>query len=142
MEIKEILQTNPYISKPGDKLKIISITDIKLHTSHKRTTPSVGKAFGKSMRTKMPGRIYQQNPKITKTEGEKDTFRFSIPDFISQDERLKKEVKYWNGLGYKVLIDIPKEIPIYAGEDTIEFMNSVNGKRIIRKLNSEKKNID
>ena len=36
--------------------------------------------------------------------------------------------------GYKVLLELPKEIPILAGKDTIEFLASVNGKRILRGL--------
>ena len=135
MESLTELQLNPYVAKAGDKVKIILITDIKLHSSQKRNTTSVGKAFGKSLRTEMPGRLYRNNTNISNIDEKNKTFKLAIPDIFSQDENLKREVKYWQDLGYKVLLQIPKEIPIYAGEDLKEFMNSVNGKRIQRKTN-------
>lgn len=135
METQTQLKLSPHITKPGEKVKIITITDIQFHSSKKRDTTSVGKAFGKSLKNETPGRIYRNNPEISDIDEKNKTFKLAIPDIISQDENLKREVKYWQDLGYKVLIEMPKEIPIYAGNDLKEFMNSVNGKRIQRKMN-------
>lgn len=134
MESPTELKLSPYIAKSGDKVKTITITDIQFHSSKKRDTTSVGKAFGKSLKNETPGRIYRNNPEISDIDEKNKTFKLAIPDIISQDENLKREVKYWQDLGYKVLIEIPKEIPIYAGNDTKEFFESKNGKRIFRKI--------
>lgn len=58
---------------------------------------------------------------------------------IKQDLELVKVIQQEEASGYKVLIAVPKGgIPVFAGEDTVQFMNSKNGKRILRGLAKQK----
>ncbi len=124
------LELKPAVMKNGQKYKIIQITDLQLHTAPKTPTPSVGKKAQKAFEAEKPDRIYS---KIDKTAVSDDrTFTLELlkmdPDFVRmvQEEEAK---------GYKVLIAFPnKGIPVVPGKDTVEFMNSKNGKRIIRGL--------
>jgi hypothetical protein len=132
MEYK--LKLQPAVMKKGVKYKVIQITDIALHTSKKTPTPSVGKKMEKAFKNNKPDRIYSPIEKDTVLDNR--TFTLDLlkmdPDFVKmvQDEESK---------GYKVLIALPNEgIPVVAGSDTVEFMNSKNGKRIIRGLAKKK----
>ena len=124
------LELKPAVMKNGQKYKIIQITDLQLHTAPKTPTPSVGKKMQKAFEADKPDRIYS---KIDKTAVSEDhTFTLELlkmdPDFVRmvQEEEAK---------GYKVLIAFPNQgIPVVPGKDTVEFMNSKNGKRIIRGL--------
>lgn len=116
--------------KNGQKYKIIQITDLQLHTATKTPTPSVGKKVQKAFESDKQDRIYS---KIDKTVvSENHTFTLELlkmdPDFV-------RMVQEEEANGYKVLIALPNEgIPVFPGKDTVEFMNSKNGKRIIRGL--------
>ncbi len=132
MEYK--LKLQPAVMKKGVKYKVIQITDIALHTSKKTPTPSVGKKMEKAFKNNKPDRIYSPIEKDTVLDNR--TFTLDLlkmdPDFVKmvQDEESK---------GFKVLIALPNEgIPVVAGSDTVEFMNSKNGKRIIRGLAKKK----
>lgn len=128
------LKLQPAVIKKGIKYKVIQITDIALHTSKKTPTPLVGKKMQKAFNNNKPDRIY--SPIEKSVISDKRTFTLNLlkmdPDFVRmvQEEEAK---------GYKVLIAIPNEgIPVVAGSDTVEFINSKNGKRIIRGLAKEK----
>ncbi len=118
------------------KYKVIQLTDIQLHTSLKRPTTSFGKKVRQAFENNTPGRVYNSIPKPLP---EQDDNSF-ILDILKLDPDFMKMVQEEEAKGYKILISIPKEgIPTLPGEDTIEFMNSKNGKRILRKLDSNKK---
>lgn len=110
---------------------MIQLTDLKLHTAPKRPTPSFGKKVRESFQHNTPGRVYSPFPKPMVPTND-NSFILEIlkldPDFVKmvQEEEAK---------GYKVLISVPKEgVPVLLGEDTIEFLDSKNGKRLLRKL--------
>ena len=128
------LKLQPAVTKKGVKYKVIQITDIALHTSKKIPTPSVGKKIQKSFNNNKPDRIYSPI--------EKDPIsneRTFILDLLKMDSDFVKMVQEEESKGYKVLIALPhKGIPIVAGTDTIEFMNSKNGKRIISSKEKKK----
>jgi hypothetical protein len=127
------LDFKPFVRKDGFKYKIIKITDIALHTTKKRPTLLLGKKIKKSFESKKPGRFYGS---IEKTFSKQ---KMIILDEIKKNRDLIKMVQEESKNGYKVLISFPKEgIPIRPGKDTIEFINSKNGQRIIRVL--DKKN--
>lgn len=126
-------QLKPFVHQMGGKYKVLEITDIALHTSHKQATPSVARKIEKAFKTNQPGRMYAPIQKdILTDQGEKREF---VIELIKKDPDLVRMIQQEEANGYKVLIAIPNEgIPIYAGKDTVEFMNSKNGKRIIRGL--------
>lgn len=116
--------------KNGVKYKIIQITDIALHTARKTPTLSVGKKVKKAFENNNPGRIYSHIEKTAVYDNR--TFTLNLlkmdPDFV-------KMVQEEEANGYKILIALPHEgIPVFPDKDTVEFINSKNGKRIIRGL--------
>lgn len=130
------LQLKPFERKDWLKYKIIQITDIHLHSSIRRSTVSVGEKVKESFEQGTPGRFYGFK---TQELNEKSGFDEIMTDFIKQDPELVKMVQEEEKNGYKILFSFPTEgIPVKLGVDTSEFINSKNGKRIIRKLNIEK----
>lgn len=132
MEYK--LELKPTTMTSGVKYKIIQITDVALHTAKKNSTLLVGRKVQRAFDDNKPDRIYF-HIENTMTS---DTGAFTLnllrmdPDFIEMVH--EEETK-----GYKVLIALPhKGVPISPGKDAVEFMNSKNGKRIIRGLAKEK----
>lgn len=129
------IQIKPFEPMAGGKYKTIEITDIALHTSKKRPTPSVGKKISQSFKDMNPGRIYSPI-KDMKLSGD----GFFDLRLLSWDEDFMQMIREQEKQGYKVLIKLPPGgIPIVPGDDTIQFMNSKNGKRLIRGLAKEKK---
>lgn len=131
--MKYKIEVKPFIKKDGINYKIIQITDITLHTSEKTPTVLAGKKIQKAFKNNIPGRIYAtiENGTISKNRNLTLDLLKNDPDFIRmiQEEESK---------GYKVLIALPNEgIPLLAGSDTVEFINSKNGRRIIRGLAKE-----
>ena len=130
------LELKPYKAIKGVKYKMIQLTDIKLHTSKRRPTPSFGKKVRESFESNTPGRIYNTIPEIPVAQDNKSY----IIELLRLDPDFMKMVQEEEAKGYKILLSIPKEgIPAMPGEDTIEFMNSKNGKRILRGIDKGKK---
>lgn len=124
------LQLKPAVLKNGTKYKIIQITDIALHTAKKTPTPSVGKKMQKAFATDKPDRIYAPIQKSNVADNR--TFTLEL---LKQDPDFVKLVREEEAKGYKVLVSLPRAgIPIVPGQDTVEFMNSKNGKRLLRGL--------
>lgn len=127
------LKLQPAVVKKGVMYKIIQITDITLHTSEKTPTVLAGKKIQKAFKNNTPGRIYApiENSSISNNKAINLDLLKNDPDFVRmlQEEESK---------GYKVLIALPNEgIPLLAGSDTVEFINSKNGRRVIRGLAKE-----
>jgi hypothetical protein len=129
------LRLRPYKAVDGVKYKVIYLTDLKLHTAPKRQTPSFGKKVRESFQKNTPGRIYDHLPKPLEIQNDHSFILRALqfdPDFVKmvQEEEAK---------GFKILIGMPKEgVPVLLGEDTIEFLDSKNGKRLLRKLDRNK----
>ncbi len=129
------LKLQPYKAIDGVKCKVIYLTDIKLHTALKKPTLSFGKKIRESFRNKTSGRIYDHLPKPLEMQKD-NTFILRALQF---DPDFMKMVQEEEAKGYKVLIGMPKEsIPVLLGEDTIEFLDSKNGKRLLRGLDKNK----
>lgn len=134
MEMEYRLELKPFEGKKGDKCKVIQITDIALHTSKKKPTFSVGKKFKQAFSKNEPGRVYA--PVEHKEQNER---RMAVLDMVQNDPEFIRMVQEEQKNGYRVLLALPSDgIPVVAGKDTIEFMNSKNGKRIIRGLAKNK----
>jgi hypothetical protein len=124
------LQLKPAVLKNGAKYRIIEITDIALHTAKKTPTPSVGRKVQKAFVAKKPGRIYRPIEESVVTDG-----RGYILELLKQDPDFVKLVQEEEAKGYKVLVSIPKGgVPTKFGTDTEEFLQSKNGKRLLRGL--------
>ena len=124
------LELKPAVLKDGAKYRVIQITDIALHTAKKTPTPSIGKKMQKAFETMEPDRVYAP------INGGELTL-----EFLSQDPDFVKLVREEEAKGYKVLLSIPKALPIYPGKDTLEFINSKNGKRVLRGLAKKKRGV-
>ncbi len=126
------LKLKPFKAKNGQKYKIIQITDIALHTAHKNPT-SIGKKLQQAFKFKKPGRIYGliNNVELTTSSPQN---KQAIIDLIKKDHEFMKVILEEEKNGYKVLLGLPDEIPVVAGKDTIEFIASINGKRVLRGL--------
>lgn len=128
-------ELKPFVKKDGQKYKVIYLTDLKLHTAPKRQTPSFGKKVRESFQNNTPGRIYDHLPKPLEMQND-NSFIFRALQF---DPDFMKMVQEEEAKGYKVLIGMPKEgVPVLLGEDAIEFLDSKNGKRLLRGLDKNK----
>ncbi len=129
------LELKPYIPQEKQKCIVLQLTDIQLHT---RSMPqsSIGKNFKKSIETNTPGRVYSpiKNPQV-----DDNNFKLTILDFAKNYPELSKAIFDYQNQGYKVLIKFPKDgLPVFAGKDTVEFIKSKNGQRIVRGLAKDK----
>ncbi len=128
------LRLQPVKVVAGVKYKVLQLTDIKLHTTPKRPTSFV-KKVRESFQNNTPGRIYNPLPENLALQDD-DSFDL---EQLRHNQDVMRMVREEEAKGYKVVIAIPKKgIPVFPGEDTIEFLNSKNGKRILRKLDKNK----
>lgn len=130
MEYK--LELKQFQKQDGISYKVLTMTDLSLHTSKKQPS-NIGKVLKKAMQSLLPGRVYFP---ITNTEDlvSKEDFLKILtnnPNIISMIQEEERN-------GFKVLLELPKKIPILAGEDTLTFINSIKGKRILRMLDKKK----
>lgn len=120
-------EVKTYTDSDGIKCKDILITDLMLHTAPKRKTSL-------KLDNLIPNKADRSYSPIEKPSTYKDgsysiNLGTDIPKIIEDGEKQ----------GYKVNILIPKDgIPVFAGKDTLEFIESKNGKRILRKLAKDK----
>jgi hypothetical protein len=127
------VELKPAVLKDGVKYKIIEITDVALHTAKKTPTPSVGDKVQRAFEANKPDRIYSHLEKPT-TSGNSN---FTL-ELLKMDPDFVRMVREEEAKGYKILIALPKSgIPVVAGKDTVEFMQSKNGKRLLRGLAKE-----
>jgi hypothetical protein len=101
----------------------LSVTDIQLHTTEKRQG-SVGKTIEKAVKNSEEGRIYSN---IDNSRDNK-----SLLEMLLEDQSFIDTIRKYNEQGIRVFVETPKNKPMLAGKDTVEFMNSKKGKRIIR----------
>lgn len=129
------LKLQPHKAIDGQKYKVIQFTDLQFHSTPKRPTSSFGKKIRESFRRNTPGRIYNSLPQSLP----KQDYRSFVIELIRLNPDFMSMIQEEEAKGYKVLIDIPKEgIPTLLGEDTLEFLDSKNGKRILRGLDKNK----
>jgi hypothetical protein len=130
--MEEKLVIHPAIHDPCNGDIIIELTDFQLHTNA-RATQSVSKTIEHSIEANQPGRITFPNSNVRVLEN--NTVIFSMPIF-NPDEMLPLIQRY-REQGKRVFIRKPKELPVFTGKDTNEFMDSKKGKRILRRLEKQ-----
>ena len=128
------LEAKPTVLKKGQKYRIIQIIDVAHHTAKKTPTPSVGKKIEKTPDA-TPGRIYRP----TNLDVVLDPKAY-ILKMLGEDPDFQKLVKDEAAKGVKVVLAFPNDgVPAGYGKDTIEFLNSKNGQRVLRGLAKEKR---
>lgn len=127
MEQKLVLHEAIHEPKNGDI--ILELTDVQLHTNA-RPTQSVSNTIQRSIENKTADRIFY--PILKKDEvSEKDTSVLTIQIFNEDD--LMPLVQKYQSEGKRVFIKKPTApLPTSLGSDSIEFLNSKKGKRVIR----------
>lgn len=127
------LEAKPTVLKKGQKYRIIQITDVAHHTAKKTPTPSVGKKIEKTPDA-TAGRIYRPSDLGAVLDP-----KAHIIKMLGEDPDFQKLVKEEAANGVKVVLAFPKDgVPQEYGKDTIEFLNSKNGQRVLRGLAKEK----
>lgn len=126
------VQFKPFVEKEGVKYRIIEITDITWHSTHKRPTESIFAKFLRAFRANKPGRIYASVKQDPNAFNDSKAY---ILDILKNDPNLAAKIREEEEKGYKILIHIPREgVKMIAGDDTVEFIESKNGKRVLRGL--------
>lgn len=133
--MEQILQLNKVTRLPqkGDKVIVLEITDIQLHTNA-RPTQSVGGVIQRSMEQNKPGRIFSS---LEKPQESSASIKVKFP-FEMNDPVLKQTIHDYQKQGYRVMFKVPESgLPVFLGKDSINFMNSTRAKRILRRINKE-----
>lgn len=130
MEYIQQLQLIPFIRKEGFKYKSITLTDITMHTAKKQPTNSIGEKIKQAFISSKPGRVFFPIQKLQFQEE-----KMPLLNMLNNDQEFINFVHEEEKNGYKILLKVPQDgIPLLAGKDTIEFIHSKNGKRILRAL--------
>ncbi len=138
MCMEQRLQLNEVTELPknGEKVIVLELTDIQLH-SNVRPTKSVGSVIERSIEHNKPGRIYSPLEKPANIDISQNSIPFRLP-FSVEDPTLKQTVQKYQQQGYRVLIKMPKAgLPIRLGKDAADFMRSTSSRRILRKIKRE-----
>lgn len=127
------VELKPFQKQDGISYKILTISDLSLHTAKKQPS-AIGKRLKESVQSSLPTRIYFPIAPSEGTLSKESLINLlkSDPDIISMIQEEEKK-------GFKVLLEIPKGIPLLAGKDTEEFVNSIKGKRTLRMLDKKKR---
>ncbi|MES2225762.1 MAG: hypothetical protein V4480_03060 [Patescibacteria group bacterium] len=129
------LDLNPAVLKKGRKYVTIHITDGAFHTAAKTATPSVGNKIRKAVDAGQPGRIYGPIDLLALM----DSRAYAI-NRLKEDPDFVNYVRDQESKGYKVLLSFDRAgVPVGPGKDTVEFLNSKNGKRVLRGLAKKKR---
>jgi hypothetical protein len=135
MKYKSILEIKPFVKKEGQKYRIIQVSDIQYHSTVKRPTQNIGKIASKNQNTLTPYRAYTE---AADWNIPREQQKAMIIEMLKNDPSYVEFIKNQEKLGYKVLLEIPDPIPLRFGNDTLEFLKSKKGKRIIRWFAKEK----
>lgn len=127
MECK--LELKSFKPKKGFKYKVITLTDITLHTARKQLSSSISQKVKKTFKTGKIERVYSPVEELSDSK-----VKIFIIDMLKKDPEFMKMIQEEEKNGYKILINIPKELPLFPGKDTMDFINSKNGKRILRSI--------
>jgi hypothetical protein len=131
------MQSNQDIPSQSKKVKRIFLTDFQLHTAQKRSSDPLAqilKSFKSPERTH--NRIFYDKSHMSPSS-EPYTVKFSMP-ITSLSPLIQKEIAEAEAQGLEIEFVIPKDgIPVYAGKDLQEFMQSKNGKRVLRSMQNK-----
>ncbi len=135
MEQKLVLHKAIHEPQKGDI--VIEFTDIQFHTNA-RVTTSQANTIERSIQSNSPGRVFSPMSQGSLKVIENNTLVFSAPLF--NYEQLEILVKKYNRQGNRVFLKRPTaKLPLLLGKDTVEFINSVKGQRILRRLEKPEK---
>jgi hypothetical protein len=135
MEEKLIAHEVIHSPKNGDVL--IKFTDVQFHTNKKETV-SIQPKIEKSYKKQKESRIVFNRDKIIFGKDNNGNEIIFMPSINVDDPGFMSFVKERQKEGKRVFIQKPKDIKAKLGNDTVEFMNSKKGKRILRKMKKDK----
>lgn len=114
--------------KEGWKYRRILITDVMLH-SNKYRPSNPAHAVETAFKKNGQGRIYS---KLNKPD---ESSKAMVIEILKSDPEFVNYIKEQEAQGYKVLVELPKDgVPMLLGPDTVDFLKSIKGKRILRRL--------
>ncbi|MEI6352831.1 MAG: hypothetical protein WCO35_02760 [Candidatus Nomurabacteria bacterium] len=137
METIEIPMIHEAIHTPKKGDIILELTDIQYHTNITPTT-NIVKKIRKAIFKNQKDRIYSPIDKLFQpiiAVKEDGVMKYSVP-FIDQ-EQISILLKKFHSEGKRVFIKKTNNIQVLPGKDTIEFINSIKGKRILRKFDKD-----
>lgn len=117
---------------------ILNITDIQIH-SNPRFTKSIGKVIDRSIKNDQPRRIY--SPLVVSNQDNigNNERKIQLINMVEKDPDMLAMIEKYKQQGKRVFFRFPKEgVPVFPGKDTIEFMRSKHGKRILRGIANNK----
>ncbi len=129
------LEIKPFVKKDRQKYKIIKVTDIQYHSTNKRPTKKIGNVASKNQDSLTPYRAYTD---MKDWNVPREQQKAMIIEMLHNDKSYVDFVIEQEKLGYKILLEIPEEIPVTLGDDTEEFLKSKKGKRIVRWISKNK----
>ncbi|TXH01631.1 MAG: hypothetical protein E6P95_01460 [Candidatus Moraniibacteriota bacterium] len=137
MEQRLQLNKVTQLPKKGEKLIVLELTDVQLHTNV-RPTKSIGGVVERSIDYKKPGRINSPLKKPSESDIATKSIPITLP-FLMEDPSLKQAIHKYQQQGYRVMLKMPKEgLPIYLGKDAVDFMKSTTSRRLLRKIKRDK----
>lgn len=124
------LNLNP-ISKPkSGKYTILQITDIKLHSNHKRPTENQGKKIVKAIEKLQPIRTFHKLESVEQKDDRTLTTKTDILGFLYNDPYFTDYIKNEQAKGMTVILGLPEDgIPMFLADDAKEFVNGIKGGR-------------
>lgn len=135
MKTVNIAMAHKVIHPPKHGDIILQVTDIQAHTSLFRTS-DFAKTVEKSTKKQEGGRLYSTFSRETNqiiSVFEDGVMKSTLP-YLDQTQ-LTSLVKKYELEGKRVYLSIPEGLTLSPGKDAVEFMNSKNGKRLVRGMN-------
>ena len=131
MQTTELVLAHEPIHGPNKNDIVIRLTDIQLH-SNITPTSNLEKTVSKSVANNSEGRIFFEDMKSDPIMSiiHNGVVMYTLP-FLDQSQ-LQFMVKKFNSQGKRVFIEKPKKLDIKLGKDSLQFLQSKNGKRVLR----------
>lgn len=133
------LNLNP-ISKPkSGKYTILQITDIKLHSNHKRPSENQGKKIVKAIEKLQPTRTFHKLESVEKKDDHTLTTKTDILGFLYNDPHFTDYIKKEQAKDVTVILGLPEDgIPMFLAEDARQYMDGIKGNRQHRHIQKKK----
>jgi hypothetical protein len=107
----------------NEKELLIILTDITLHTNPTRKPASFARGLSKSVRSRLPGRTYVNQPPEVVQEGGAVNLEMEIPF----DDEMRAVIERAKELGKQIRLVMPKDgVPVFLGKDAVEKFAALN----------------
>lgn len=124
------LDLNPISEPKSGKYTILQITDIKLHSNHKRPTENQGKKIVKAIEKSKPTRTFHKLESVEQKDEHTLTAKTDMLSFLYNDPYFTEYIKKEQAKGVTVMLGLPEDgIPMFLAEDAKEFIKGFKGER-------------